>query len=705
MVKRTRHSKPLPPPAQESQQHENNEEEDEDYQDEPNERYSSQKHQQDHDDEQDQDRDNINHGNKEAKRQKPKRATNTNTTTTAAATTVASTKRNNNNKHIYDRDPTTNQYLVYSKSHKNLVPKNFMGNKDFNMTIQAFRYEYLAKHVTKEMKDSMIQYILDQYVFYELDTKQAKTKIFKSIEDRRHLHLDRLQQDEELIQERTSEWAQLHKPSNYVREYDTNSGSCSGGAALEQDGTATTTTSSLSRTRNKQHINYNENAFSYTTFIPAVASDPNQALDTNTTNNNNNNEIDKIAFVPLHERHISPYLHEFKNDYNNDADNQKYYIEELAYHYYYDQAYEMRKQQQQQQHTAHCRSPPSTSSMLEPLPPPPPIPEPPSQQQQQQQHEDHVDSNPQNHPEITWTYDPTSRIYLVDFSKVPNGTAIPMIQKHFLGTLMERDDITVICEGLYDHTHFINADYMKDFLYDLGYNFGTIPYAKFRQFKRIVTNTTDDRTVKNKEYVTYEEVDGYRSMNVLSEYIPYLQQTVFGEGKDDDVDDNFENRNGKNATSRATTAAGTTTTTTTPTTSVSVAIPAGCTVIHIDDDDDDVDDKEGDDYALNKTNDSTTTDRARMSATMTTLPTTASLSTPILPPNTNAAAVGNADCCIYMTDVEMATYVPRFDLEYKQQFKMKELLPGDKWCLMNQVRKGDGGVVLYVYAYSVLNFL
>ena len=521
------------------------------------------------------------------------------------------------------------------------------------------------------------------------------------------MHLDRLQQDEELIQERTSKWAQWHKPSNYVREYDTNSGSCSGGAALEQDGTATTTTSSLSRTRNKQHINYNENAFSYTTFIPAVASDPNQVLDTTTTNNNNNNEIDKIAFVPLHERHISPYLHEFKNNYNNDADNQNYYSEELAYHYYYDQAYEMRKQQQQQrkQHTTtHCRSPSSTSSMLEPLPPPPPIPEPPSQQQQQ--HEDHVDLNPQNHPEITWTYDPTSRIYLVDFSKVPNGTAIPMIQKHFLGTLMERDDITVVCEGLYDHTHFINADYMKDFLYDLGYNFGTIPYAKFRQFKRIVTNTTDDRTVKNKEYVTYEEVDGYRSMNVLSEYIPYLQQTVFGEGKDDDVDDNFENSNSKNATSRAPTAAGTTTTTTTPTTSISVAIPAGCTVIHIDDDDDDdVDDKEGDDYALNKTNDSTTTDRARMSATMTTLPTTASLSTPILPPNTNAAAVGNADCCIYMTDVEMATYVPRFDLEYKQQFKMKELLPGDKWCLMNQVRKGDGGVVLYVYTYSVLNFL
>ena len=58
-----------------------------------------------------------------------------------------------------------------------------------------------------------------------------------------------------------------------------------------------------------------------------------------------------------------------------------------------------------------------------------------------------------------------------------------------------------------------------------------------------------------------------------------------------------------------------------------------------------------------------------------------------------------------MTDVEMATYVPRFDLEYKQQFKMKELLPGDKWCLMNQVRNGDGGIVLYVYAYSVLNFL
>ena len=262
----------------------------------------------------------------------------------------------------------------------------------------------------------------------------------------------------------------------------------------------------------------------------------------------------------------------------------------------------------------------------------------------------------------------------MDFSKIPPGTAIPMSQKHFLGTLMERDDITVICEGLYDHSAFVNETRMKDFLYDLGENFGAMPYGKFRQFHRrmaaVTTNTTvdDDGNTSattttnnnNNEYVTYEEVDGYLSMNVLSDYIPYMEQTVLGRAPPppDAPDHHQPPTRPKDAP----------------------AVSANGAGIHLEDDDDDDDDEILPDK-VNHTTTTTTTARSTMITPTSTSTAAATLST--TPMTSNSCP---SDSCIYMTDVEMATYCPRFDYEYKQQFKMKELLPGGTWCLMNHVR-------------------
>ena len=244
-----------------------------------------------------------------------------------------------------------------------------------------------------------------------------------------------------------------------------------------------------------------------------------------------------------------------------------------------------------------------------------------------------------------------------------------MRQKQFLGSLMERDDITVICEGLYDHSHFINTEYMKDFLYDLGYNFGTIPYGKFRQFNRIVTNTVHDETTTTKEHVTYEEVDGYRFMNVMSEYIPYLKEKVFCEARPEknDIDET------KDSTENATTAPTSKSTALTASVSNLAILASSAALRHIDHDDNNNND--GTDNGLKMTNDSATAAEATTSSN-----TTSSTN------NADVLTAGmNGDSCLYMTDVEMATFFPRFDYEYKQQFKMKEILPGGTWCLMNHV--------------------
>ena len=165
----------------------------------------------------------------------------------------------------------------------------------------------------------------------------------------------------------------------------------------------------------------------------------------------------------------SKYLHQFLQ--SNE------YIEELAFHHFRDFANDDQKLDE-----------------LGPLPPPPfEIPTPPC------------------HSSISWNYDPQSRVYVVDFSSVD---CIPNEQKLFLGLVMERDDITVICEGLHDWSFDV-----QQFLHEFGCSFGDRSYEKFRQFMP----RYDDSGV-----LEYEEQDGYTTLNVKHEYLNYLARYVYG---------------------------------------------------------------------------------------------------------------------------------------------------------------------------------
>jgi hypothetical protein len=260
----------------------------------------------------------------------------------------------------------------------------------------------------------------------------------------------------------------------------------------------------------------------------------------------------------------SEHLHEFlKGDY----------IEELAFHHYREPYVKDEDLDQ-----------------LGPLPPPPSeIPRPP------------------HHCSITWTYDPKTRVYLGDFSSV---AIIPKDQKWFLGSLMERDDITVICEGLYKK--FTDV---KKFLYLLGCKFGHHRYGKFRRFIR--------RQSPDTGFIDYQEIDGYVTMNVKKDYLNYVARKAYGGSDFDscafDLQTPVENE---------------------PVVGSEAAITTESAV-------------EGN--AAVKTDTTDPLDDVSLEQS------------------------------IYMTDVEMAGRYPRFDKEYKQNFKMKEILPGGKWCLMSHV--------------------
>ena len=78
---------------------------------------------------------------------------------------------------------------------------------------------------------------------------------------------------------------------------------------------------------------------------------------------------------------------------------------------------------------------------------------------------------------------------------------------------MERDDITVVCEGL-----FSNLEKEKDFLEVVGRALGNEPHHKFRKFVRM--KEADD-------LYRYSECEGYTSMKV-SDYLRYLNMVQAG---------------------------------------------------------------------------------------------------------------------------------------------------------------------------------
>lgn len=236
------------------------------------------------------------------------------------------------------------------------------------------------------------------------------------------------------------------------------------------------------------------------------------------------------------EQQPSKYLHTFRNEDTP-------YIEELAYHHY-----------------AGLNP---TDRVSQPIPKPKPVPKPFS------------DSTT-----VKWTYNETTRVYLVDFSNVEH---VSTGHKQFLGELMERDDITVICEGLLGGMPVVSTD---ELLNELADSFRKDPYHRFRRFQK---------TIGDDGFVTFVELDHFVSMKV-SDFVTYLAM-LQGKGGDS---------------------------------SVVVYDPTG-------------------------------------------------------KPHTITASEA-FDIVFYMVDVDMPKWLFTLNEEYKNKFKIKEILPGGAWCLMNYVR-------------------
>jgi len=150
-------------------------------------------------------------------------------------------------------------------------------------------------------------------------------------------------------------------------------------------------------------------------------------------------------------------------------------------------------------------SPAVSSEELQPLPSPPPLPQFPSTGFCQ------------------WTFDETSRVLYAKFEQFRGKKLFGQVMVNpedecFLLRMMERDDITVISEGL--------ADEIDASLWTREYITGCIGseyHHKFRAFQkktRTVT-TTKNSTTKTIEY--HEEQSGWYSMKVSS-YFDYLEK-------------------------------------------------------------------------------------------------------------------------------------------------------------------------------------
>ncbi len=179
-----------------------------------------------------------------------------------------------------------------------------------------------------------------------------------------------------------------------------------------------------------------------------------------------------------------------------------------------------------------------TSDKLPPIPPPPALPPFPDTGY------------------CKWSFDAESRVLYANFRDTtatlnPQFPEIKPLDEEFLLRMMERDDITVISEGL--------ADEISSSLWTREYIVGCIGseyHHKFRAFQkktRTVANTTNDKQTTSTTTIEYhEEKSGWYSMK-FSSYFDYLEKrrNVQEKGGDDNSGNSndrmfsFEDCNGK----------------------------------------------------------------------------------------------------------------------------------------------------------------
>jgi hypothetical protein len=118
-----------------------------------------------------------------------------------------------------------------------------------------------------------------------------------------------------------------------------------------------------------------------------------------------------------------------------------------------------------------------------------------------------------NTGECKWTFDPDTRVLLADFR---HRTEIIVEDEHFLLLMMERDDVTLVIEGLGEGLNDWTLGNIRE---QLGDEF----YHKFRRFDQVGPNE-------------YTEVDGMLSMRV-TEYMEFLERRRKCLNRDQAVDD------------------------------------------------------------------------------------------------------------------------------------------------------------------------
>jgi len=188
---------------------------------------------------------------------------------------------------------------------------------------------------------------------------------------------------------------------------------------------------------------------------------------------------------------------------NTPSNNGEYYEEESAWRFHNPAFIERSEEQLTTLRSDIIPQMPAPTSLeaLKPLPPAPPLPELPSSKY------------------CSWTFDEESRVLLANFrmsgyAKEKNKVKIKSQDEKFLFEMMERDDITVISEGL--------ADALNPNLWTREYIEGCIGsdyHHKFRVFETSLRNngSAEEPTEQAKEN------KGWHSMKV-SDYFQYLEQ-------------------------------------------------------------------------------------------------------------------------------------------------------------------------------------
>jgi hypothetical protein len=135
-----------------------------------------------------------------------------------------------------------------------------------------------------------------------------------------------------------------------------------------------------------------------------------------------------------------------------------------------------------------------------------------------------------------WTFDEKQRLLLADFSASSNGNNFRMhpTDESFFLEMMERNDITVISEGLVS-TSSLDPEYWK-----LEYLARVLKQEYYHKFRRFDTIKDDDGFEK------CIEVDGLHSMKV-GDYIQYLieRQKVFDGKETNEVSFSFVDHEGR----------------------------------------------------------------------------------------------------------------------------------------------------------------